>query len=118
MESPTRIHEPPTFGAVILVIATIVASIGLVVAGTWFAVYNSNQNTTTIKTAQQASCDFWKALATAPIAPAPPVKAPSKFGVTIVLSSLEAYNGTGCGHLAPSPSLSKWAGYYHLAIPG
>lgn len=107
---PRTAHTGPTFGAVILFIAAIVAAIALVTGGTGYAIYTASHQV-------NSSCGFWKALATAPIAPVPPVKVVSKFGVTIVLKSLEAYNGQGCGHLEPSPDLTRWARYWHLKLP-
>ncbi|SRR6266705_501721 len=101
--------KAPTRGAVILFIAAVVSAILFVVGGTWYAIYSASHQV-------NASCQFWKALATAPIAPVPPVKVVSKFGVTIVLDSLQAYNGQGCGHLTPSLDLTKWAGYWHIKL--
>lgn len=105
-----KVHAPPTFGAVVLFVIALFAAVALVVGGTAYAVYTAGHQVS-------QSCDFWKALATAPIAPVPPVKVVSKFGVTIVLTSLKAYNGQGCGTLEPSPDLVKWAGFYHLKLP-
>lgn len=119
-QSPLVIHGP-TKGAVILFIASIVATVVLVVAGTWYAIIKSNASaradTASVLKQVSASCDFWKQLGSVPIAPVPPLKAPSKFGVQIVLSSVEAYDGFGCGKLMPSPELIRWAGYYHLPLP-
>lgn len=110
MTTPAKVHAPPTFGAVVLFVVALVAAIALVVGGTAYAVYTTGHQVS-------SSCEFWKALATAPIAPTPPVKVVSRFGVTIVLTALKAYDGQGCGHLTPSPDLVKWAGFYHLKLP-
>jgi len=107
----------PTRSAIILFIVAIVSTVLLVAVGTSYALFVAHNNSVNVQKQISASCDFWKQLGGFPIKPVPPVKVPSKFGVQIVLSSLESYDGFGCGHLAPTPELIHWANYYHLPVP-
>lgn len=102
--------EGPSKRTVALFTAALVFTVLFVVGGTWYAVFSANRQV-------QSSCGFWRSLAVVPIVAVPPLKVPSKFGVTIVLTALDAYDGQGCGHLAPTAQLVQWAGYYHLALP-
>ena len=113
----------PTRGAVILFIVAIVSTIVLVAAGTAFAIYNATHHTDVVTGKQQvelqASCKFWHQLSVVPVTPVPPVKTPSKLGISIVIGSRYAYLGQECGKLPPpSPELEKWAAYYNLSLPG
>lgn len=100
---------------------TLILSVLFVGLGTGFAVISANNqvrsNSAAVHAQIAASCSFWDALGAFPITPVPPAKVPSEFGVKIVLSSLGAYNGFGCGTLEPTPELMKWARYYHLPVP-
>lgn len=106
---PAPVIHGPTKGAVVLFIIAIVSSILFVVGSAAYVLITTGNQI-------NSSCDFWHTLSTFPIAPVPPVKVPSKFGVTIVLDALKSYKGY-CGTLKPTPSLVKWAGYYHLPLP-
>lgn len=64
-----------------------------------------------------ASCKFWEALAGIDVQPPPPTPKPSKLGVSIVADSRIAFLGQSCGQIPDaSPSLEKWAAYYHLPL--
>lgn len=67
----------------------------------------------------KASCSLYRDLSVLPVKPIPPVKRPSKLGITIVVDSRIAYIGE-CSHdiPAPDPSLVFWARFYHLTVPG
>jgi len=123
MESAGQRPNGPTRGAVILFIVAVVSTIMLVAGGTAYAIYNATHHTDVVTGQQQkelhASCTFWRDLGTAPVTPIPPVKRPSKLGISIVVGSRFAYLGENCGKLpVPSPELEKWAAYYSLSLPG
>jgi len=123
IESAVQRPKGPTRGAVVLFIIAVVSTIVLVAAGTAFAIYNATHHTDVVTGQQQkelhASCSFWRELGTAPVSPVPPVKRPSKLGISIVVGSRYAYLGQECGKLPPpSPDLEKWAAYYNLSLPG
>jgi len=65
-----------------------------------------------------AGCRFFADLASLPVTPVPPVKRPTRLGVSIVVDSRIAAVGLGCSNIPPpSASLKKWAGYYHITLP-
>jgi hypothetical protein len=67
----------------------------------------------------KASCSLYRDLSVLPVKPIPPVKRPSKLGITIVVDSRIAYIGE-CSHdiPPPDPSLRFWAHFYRLTVPG
>ncbi len=65
----------------------------------------------------QASCHFYRDVATSPVAAAPGAARPGLLGVKIVVDSREAYARESCGLLPPpSVALLRWAAYYHLHL--
>lgn len=61
----------------------------------------------------QASCQFYRLIATLPI----PAAHQSREGILLVLDSRGSYRGEGCGTLPPAaPSLLHWSAYYHLKV--
>lgn len=130
-QNSPAVPRGPTRGAVLLFIAAVVTAVILVIGGTSYAVVSANrqislqQEQIALERQQVAqereqvtkACGFYRDLAGVPIAVTPPAKAPSLLGVTLILSALQAYDGPLCGHLAPSPSLRKWAAFYGLRLP-
>ena len=67
----------------------------------------------------RASCGFWAGLAGLPATPASPRPGarPTRTAVVIIAGSRDAYQGQGCGKLAPpDPSLVRWARFYHIPV--
>lgn len=64
----------------------------------------------------QASCQFYRDIATAPLRTTPPAKAPSELGVAIVWHARLAFTGQSCpGSLPPAQrGLEGWVRLYRL----
>ncbi len=126
----SRDREPPGSRAVILFTCTILATIAVVLAGTWYAVYAGNRNAARITAsdavlAQQvralqravtSSCKFNADLAGLPITVSPATGKATLLGVQIVSDARATWRGLGCPGMLPppSPSFAKWARYYRL----
>lgn len=96
----------------------ILAAIGFIaitVGGT--VIYLNRQQLAVVHKQLIAGCDFFSDLARLPVDPVPPLKKPSKIGVSIVADSRIAATGLGCTSIPPaSASLKKWAAYYHITL--
>lgn len=66
----------------------------------------------------RAECSFNSILAPLPVTVPPGARRASLLGVEVVASSREAWHRAGCaGRLPPpSPSLLRWAAYYHRKV--
>lgn len=101
------VHRLRWTGTLVLAVVFVVA----LAAGALVLVRQQNQ--------LSASCSLYRDLSALPVKPIPPVRRPSKLGITIVVDSRIAYLGE-CSHDIPSPdpSLVFWAHFYHLTVPG
>jgi len=102
-----RYHRLRWWGVIALALVVVLA----LSAGGMALVHKSRQ--------LSASCALSRDLSSLPVTPSPPVRRPSKLGITIVVDSRIAYLGE-CGRdiPPPDPSLVRWAHYYRMAVPG
>jgi hypothetical protein len=96
------------------VLAALLVMVGTVGA---MVIYHQQEQLDGQQAELASACQFFTDLAKLPVGPAPGAKAPAAVGVLIVADSRVAAFGLGCPHIAPaSPSLKKWAAYYHIPL--
>jgi hypothetical protein len=98
------------FGALIAVLV-----IAGVTGGT--VIYHQQRRLDSQQLALFAGCKFFTDLARLPVEPVAPLTRPSEAVVSIVVDARATAHGLGCPSIPPpSPSLKKWAAYYHIPL--
>ncbi len=95
---------------IIIAVAMLSVGVASVVASVAYASHSGHQ----LQLQQQASCAFAADLGSAPLPSSP---RPSRLGVSIIADSRAWWHRNDCpGTLPSSPSLARWAAYYHLPV--